>query len=342
MDGRLPPAALAELLADPHYFPHAIDLVGRSVSFVPTDAQRLARPSFIDGRTDFAAGSAINVTIDAVLAEAPPPSREPDRMIFHVSFCGSTLLARMLEMPGSAFALKEPNALVDIANAVKAGVADARPALDWLRGSLRRRWRPAEPVVVKPSNWVNNLLPALTTDPETIRPLFVTMERRPFLIAVLRGGRDRLAYTMRAASHLARSQEEQAWLQRAVADVDDPLARAARMTLASLHIQMTGFAAALAHGRWGAEHVMDAAAVTGRPVEAALAANRVLDLGIDPDRLATHAAAASGENSKNPGRAFTPADRAGEDEAMEAHHGALIDGAMIWAEAVLGPHPRLS
>lgn len=322
---------LAAVLADPHYLPHRIDPGAGLATFVPTDRARLTRPSFIDGRSDFATGAPVNFPLDAVVAaeaEAPPG---PDQMIFHVSFCGSTLLARMLELPGAAFVLKEPNALVDLADWKKAG-GQIGPALAWLRGSLRRRWRPDEPVVVKPSNWANNLLPELTADPAAIRPLFVTMARRPFLIAVLRGGRDRLAFTARAAAHLAATSQVQA----AIAASDDPLTRAVHLAAVTLHVQMQAFAALCRSGQ-----AIDAAELTGAPVEAALAANRILDLGIDPERLAANAAAKSGEDSKNPGRSFTMADRRGEDDEVERHHGAILDAVLAWAEHTLGPHPSL-
>ena len=321
---------LAAVLADPHFLPHRIDPGANMVTFMPTDAPRLARPSFIDGRSDFSSGKPVSLPLDAVLDELTAPVPGPDRMIFHVSFCGSTLLARMLELPGSAFVLKEPNALVDLADWKKAG-GKIGPALDWLRGSLRRRWSADEPVVVKPSNWANNLLPELMADPSAIRPLFVTMQRRPFLIAVLRGGRDRLAFTARTAAHLAPA----AQLQAAIAASEDPLTRAVHLAAVTLHVQMSAFAAICRPGQ-----AIDAADLTGAPVEAALAANRILELGIDPALLAANAAAKSGEDSKNPGRAFTSPGRASEDDAVEQHHGALLDSVLAWAERALGPRPR--
>ena len=180
---------------------------------------------------------------------------------------------------------------------------------------------------------LNNALYLLLTDPDAIRPLFVTMQRRPFLIAVLRGGRDRLAFTARAAAHLATPSQ----LQAAIAASGDPLARAVHLAAITLHVQMLAFAAA---GR--AAQAIDAAELTGAPIEAALAANDILDLGIDPDKLAAHAAAKIGEDSKNPGRAFRQVDRRGEDDAVERHHGTMLDSALAWAERTLGPHPQLN
>ena len=322
---------LDAVLSEPAFFPHRIDVENNQIVFVPTFPEWLARPSFIDGRSDFSAGPSLTFPLDAVLAAGEERPAGPDRMIFHVSFCGSTLLARMLELPGSAFVLKEPNALVDLADLKKAG-GQIGPALEWLRASLRRRWQADEPVVVKPSNWANNLLPELTADPAAIRPVFVTMARRPFLIAVLRGGRDRLAFTARAAAHLAPA----AQLQAAISASDDPLTRAVHLAAVTLYVQMSAFAAVCRKGQ-----AIDAAELTGAPVEAALTTNRMLDLGIDPELLARNAASKSGEDSKNPGRAFTPAGRASDDDSVEQHHGSMLDSVLVWAERVLGPHPSL-
>lgn len=332
-------ATLADALADPHYHLHRIDPAQDEVAFVPTTAGRLAGPSFIDGRTDFAEGPPLVFPLSEALAAAPTPAAEPDRFIFHVSFCGSTLLARLLEVSGQSFMLKEPNALVDIADWKRATDADRRlgPALNLARSCFRRRWSTGETVAVKPSNWANNLLEELTADPATIRPLFITMARRPFLTAILRGGRDRLAFTARAAAHLAPSVDGgDALLRSAVAAASDPLGKAVHLALAALHIQTRLFAEAMKRGGWGQRHLLDAETIIANPAAAAQAANAVLGLGIDSAALAASAAKRAGENAKAPGATFSLDERRGEDDAVERHHGPTIDAALCWGEREFG------
>lgn len=338
---------LPAILSDPQYLPHAIDPGGNSITFLPTTRERLRRPSFIDGRSDFATGPAVSLPLDAMLAEAGAArAGEVDRMIFHVSFCGSTLLARMLDVPGASFVLKEPNILVELAGwrAAHGAGDDPRfaPALAWVRAALRRHWRAGERVLIKPSNWANNLLEDLTADPSSLRPLFVTMERRPFLLAVLRGGRDRLAFTAQVAAHLAGKGDGQAMLRDAIGATGDPIGRAVHLAALTLHLQTGMFVKAMRRGGWDGGSVIDASLLLARPVEAALTANAILDAGINPGELAQAAATKARENAKLPGRSFIPALRDSENDEVQRHHGARIDAALRWADRALGAHPRLA
>lgn len=337
---------VSAVLSDPHYFPHAVDPDRDTVTFLPTNVGSLRRPSFIDGRTDFATGPAASLSLDAILAETEAARvAGPDRMIFHVSFCGSTLLARMLEVPGAAFVLKEPNLLVDLAGWKKAAGPGGDPrlaaTLAWARSALRRPWRADEHILVKPSNWANNLVGDLTADPASIRPLFVTMERRAFLQAVLRGGRDRLAFTAQVAAHLAGPGEGEALLREAIDATDDPIGRAVHVAALTLHLQTAMFADAMLKGGWGGGSVIDASMLFARPVEAALAANAILDLGMDPAKLAHSAAIKARENAKLPGHSFVPAMRDSENDDVQRHHGGRIDAALRWADRAFGPQRRL-
>ena len=125
---------------------HRIDSRAGLMTFVPTTRAALAAPAFIDGRTPFATGPEIAVSLDAMLATAVEgaASRAPQRYILHMGFCGSTLLARLLDRPGTVLTLREPAALTDIANwqADHDGQRGSDPrlaaALDFARSSPQR------------------------------------------------------------------------------------------------------------------------------------------------------------------------------------------------------------
>ena len=83
--------------------------------------------------------------------------------IFHSAYCCSTLLANAYDRPGSAFSLKEPVLLNDLVGWRHRGAAPAQLGAvlgDGLK-LMARPWQAGEVGVVKPSNVVNALIPAM-------------------------------------------------------------------------------------------------------------------------------------------------------------------------------------
>ncbi|UUR07454.1 hypothetical protein [Sphingomonas glaciei] len=83
--------------------------------------------------------------------------------IFHSAYCCSTLLANAYNRPGSSFSLKEPTILNDLVGWRLRGAEPAQLAevLGQALALLARPWRAGEVGVIKPSNVVNGLAPAM-------------------------------------------------------------------------------------------------------------------------------------------------------------------------------------
>jgi hypothetical protein len=323
---------------EPSSFLHEVDLARQCATFVPTTRAALARAPFLDGREDFSAGAAWRVPLEP-LPDFPANAPIPDRYIFHVSFCGSTYLSRLLDIPGRTIVLREPNCLVDLTDWRRKHREDERFAatLDWTRALLRRRWAPNEAVVVKPSSWANFLADALTARTVTMLPLFVTMEAREFLVAVLRGGRERIAYTARLASQLSVDDSDgEALLLSAMGQSRDPLGSAVHLAALAHGLQMRLFDRLRARGGWGDDHVVDFATITAAPVEAGMRASFALDLGLDRRDIEDSVAANRDHHAKAHDIAFSLEQRREEDRVVLAHHQPVIDTALRWAEQTFG------
>jgi hypothetical protein len=265
----------------------------------------------------------------------------PIRFIFHVSFCGSTLLSRLLDHPGRSLVLREPQSLSDLAarRAMldQAGGYDARvdrmtatlPAL------LARRWDPDEPVVIKPSNWINNLAPALCGGSPAVLPLFLSMQPRAFLLAVFRGGYDRIAFTARATVHFSQAGHVNAGrVAAALNQTDDQTAQLARLVALAHHIQSELYTAARLAGAWGEERCMDFADLMARPIEAAARAAKLLELELPTAVIEANAAQWLGRNAKQPEAGYGAEARQSEDQDVEERFGKTIDDALTWIEGV--------
>src|SRR5690349_10658976 len=247
-----PTLSAAEIASDPRLLLHQVDPMKRQLIFRRTTADAVRSAAFIDGRTDIWTGEPALLGFDDAL-KREPREQEQRRYIFHMSFCGSTLLARLLDRPGKVLSLKEPNCLVDLAYwrtalvAADAPSADFGAALQFAAAMLARPWDPSEQVVVKPSSWANNLLDKLSL--AASRAVFVTIARNRFVEAVVRGGNERLAFTARLAAHLAPFVSGgPALLQAAMDSTSDPLGKVARLALVAHDLEVRLFEGQMGEG----------------------------------------------------------------------------------------------
>lgn len=316
-------------------WPDRIDPQRRTVTFVQTTASRLRAAAFLDGRVPLGEGPSRSVAI----GELPRDAAAPAPMLLHVSFCGLTLLSRLLDVPGRTLSLREPRVQVDLADWRAAFGLEPPPdvLVAAIRGTTALLSRPVanERVVMKPSNWANVLLPDWARGPAAIDPVFLTMAPRAFVTAVFRGGRERLGFTMRGASHFARLRPDgEEIVGAAIGQSTDPLDRAARLAVAALAFQHALFADACALGGWDEDRVIDFATLRADPVATALRVARLLDLPFDADDIIARAMASADRNAKAPDQPFTATDEVARDAVVRLHHGDRIDAALRWGERV--------
>lgn len=326
------------MVADPDWFLDRIDWEAGTAVFVHSSRDRLSATLFLDGRTSFAGGEPTAVELDALI-EAAPATADRGRFLFHMSFCGSTQLAHLIEASGAATVLKEPHALVDLADwdrsLVERNQREDRIAsvLEAATGVLSRRWEGAGPTVIKPSNWVNNLLPRFPQGGRDLRAVMITIDRRAFLRAAFRGGRDRLGFTARAAAHFAAALGETPRLTEAVAGVDDPLDQAARLVLLA-HLYQTRLFAAAARGDTGQLAYLEYETILADPRTALEQALAALDLTASYAGIEAALTTRAKRDAKNPDRQFSVASQGEEDRLVEQHHAARFDRALEWADRI--------
>ena len=310
---------------------HRLRLEGGKVLHVQTTRDALRSTPFLDGRDRF--------WDDEEWRELPSGERHAGngcrRYVFHISFCGSTLLAKLLDRPGYVLALKEPHAFVDAAEllhtADEASSQSACILLSALEANLLRE-NAGEAIVAKLSNWANNLVPLLCDPSRRSTAVFVTMPRADFITAVFRGGRDRMTYTARAIQHLVRQSDEgREALARAVGTDSDPLGQIARMTALSHAFQEAIFKAALQRNGWGNDRWFTMQEVVDDPVASASRACEVLELprlaSDQSDRIVSRMSV----HSKGADRPFQNTTRRDENATVLLHHGHYIREACAWA-----------
>jgi hypothetical protein len=310
-------------------FLHRFDSLNGDAVIVATDAEKLRAATFLDGRENFANGERL-VQFDP----ASLRSGNPARFIFHVGFCGSTLLARLVDQPGSVLALREPQSLTDFASqrrAIRAGQGIADCA-DIIGHALAYLGQGEDTIVIKPSNWVNGALPDLVASGAVARAVFLTCNRREFLIAAFRGGRERLAFCARLASELADEVAHgETILAHQVALNQEPLDRMARICVLLHAMQEALFAQALASAAIPGAAMLTLAELTADPGGTMARAQAALDL---PAMGSAPNAAALAAHAKDPQRRFSPADSAQQNDEVELHHAARFERALEWMAAI--------
>jgi hypothetical protein len=185
-------ATMDDLFASPDHYLHSFD--GDAAIFVPMDRAAYHRSIFLDGRISPAVKRTTHVPVRTLVDELPPPASTA--WIFHVAHCGSTLLARALDGLTTNLVMREPLALRQLA------LAPDPERLKLIMTMVSKRYRADLPTVVKANVPVNFLLPNLIDFDAQARAIFLHLDLRDYLLAILRNEEHR-EWLRRVTGHLA-------------------------------------------------------------------------------------------------------------------------------------------
>ena len=321
------------LAADPAWLPHKMDIAKGAIRFARIDRQGISREAFLDNRMSSSVAAWADVRIADIAHEAGalPASILQPAFIFHTAFCCSTLMARALDTKGEALALKEPDILMDLANAYRmAKGPDARRTVDSARRLVMRLLaRPhenAERVVIKPTNTANNLAPIVAES--GARAVFLFGDLKGFLVSVLKKGEACKAFVRKQYAIFALDEAGVGGIpERQALGLTD-------LQIAALvwRHQMELFTRIL--NTPGTAHVrsLDFRVLLDRPADALIAASEHLQLGIDAQTLKE---AAKGpvfqKNSKFGDQDYDAGARARDEAALMERHGEELAMIEKWA-----------
>ena len=107
-----------QVLKSTSYFLQQIDPESGTLNFVKTTRKIISSSAFVDGRSTLSVDNviyAVDIKQAIAFMHEHLPNMAMNRYIFHMSFCGSTLLARTCDKPKKVLSYKEPQALIDLA-----------------------------------------------------------------------------------------------------------------------------------------------------------------------------------------------------------------------------------
>jgi len=317
--------------SDAGWFPVDFDVAHNAVHFLPLSAALVETSAFIDSRlaADFAAATV--VPLDQL--PSLPCVLDPV-WLWHTSFCGSTLMARMLHLTPYSVALREPLLLRRWSDAQRAGI-DTRAAQRTLLPWLSRPWSPGGKVLIKPTHAALNIALQVMSVFPTSRGVILLSSLEDFLLSHLKKTRETLEKIPVLADRALRASGFVERLPDAALAPPDPLCGAALQWAAQREVivdWLTRDASRIRVLRW--EQVrLDL-------VTAAAGAASWLQLGVPMDLLQAHVSVCAGVHAKAPERAFTVEVAQREAGWLRGHHGDQLASAQRWAERRLLPFMR--
>jgi hypothetical protein len=174
---------LQSAISDPQWLPSHWDRDAATFDFVRLPRERHGDFTFL---ADEYLGPAHLPTAKESISELhrETPTEQPAAsFIFHSAFCCSTLIARALDVPGAAMALKEPQILNELAEAARSKALTGE-VFGLAIKLLSRPFAPGERLVIKPSNVVNVLALALMNANAGSRAIFLYAPLSRFLGSV--------------------------------------------------------------------------------------------------------------------------------------------------------------
>ena len=324
--------AARALLTDPAWLPHRILDDGRTIRLVRlARAERRALP-FLDDRFVGDEVPRIDLPLERIVDAAAVPEAERCHYLFHSAFCGSTLLARALDIEGVATSLQEPQALIDLARLLppSGGSAEQKQALDAVLGLLQRPFAPGEAVVIKPGDFANPLIEAMLALRPRSRALLMYAPLPGFLLSIARRGQCYRPWARRLATIYRRQPEFE------TAQTGDLLLLTDLQLAAFLWLQhQARFARLIGDLPAGRIATLRSDAFLAEPARALRAAATLFELDLDEARAAAIVAGpVFGHHAKRPDRPFDRAALRREEAAAKFAYGAEIANALEWADGV--------
>lgn len=322
-------ATPSDIVGDPDWFVEAYDPQREALSFVRASREILAREPFLDYRWKRETLERCELPLAAIAAaisqQAPAPKLD---FIWHTSFCCSTLIAEAIDLPGRSLSLREPLVLVAVADAKRAAGNRPMPArLGEVVFRLLARSTAGERVIVKPSNFANNLIEDGARECEG-NVLFLYSDLESFLLSIEKGGLPLRKFARRLFGIVAGDRRQPLpWPAAEVFQMSD-----LEIAAAAWHMQIDTFrniASALDARRVAS---LDCEAFLGDPVRALSALDRFFGLGLSSDHIAEVVAGPLFKrHAKEPTHPFDREARRAQSEGIRRRLGEdllrVIDGS---------------
>lgn len=327
-----------DLIKSPDYLAYKFNFNTENVEFLPIKRGEIRQVSSLSRHIIDPSRQFIPVPLSELtpLLNSPKQSllENPPRFIFHTAFCSSTFLSRCLDVNDVSVSLREPQLLLDAANAKrlqwrsKTGGLEYRDLAKLAILLLQKHAGPSEKLIIKPINSVNNIISELLQLTGSGKSLMLYTDAKNFLLSTLKKGEE-AKNTVRAMFDLIRCDFPQLANLR-LTDTIHMTDLKVILTLWRLQIEQADQALRLFSGKGRMASVYGERLIEN-PLETLSSTNEFLDLGI-PARQIDHIAGSDSRfnDAKNSGQRFSVEGRKEAYLKVEHFYGAELDNGLRW------------
>ena len=187
-----------DLINDPNFLAYKFNFETEYVAFLPIERAEIRQVNCLKQDYIDSSRELIEVPLAELVELLDPPNHafinNPPRFIFHTAFCASTFLSRCLDVEGVSVSLREPQLLLDAANAKRLQWRSKSTSLDYRQLPklalmlLQKHAKTSEKLIIKPINSVNNIIPELLQITGPGKSLMLYTDARNFVLSTLRKG----------------------------------------------------------------------------------------------------------------------------------------------------------
>ena len=346
-------ANINEIIGNPNFLAYKFNFETENIEFLPIDSGEISRVSALKLEYIDPGRRLISVPLAGLTGLLESPARtlqeNPPRFIFHTAFCASTFLSRCLDVEGYATSLREPQLLLDAANAKRLQWRSRTTRLDYRELArlalllLQKHARGSEKLLIKPINSVNNIAAELLQISGQTKSLMLYTDARNFLLSTLRKGE--------AGKHVTRAMFD---LLRCDFPHLSNVSLSAFINMTDWNVILTLWRLQIeqaemllreqgGNGLMASVHGEKLASDTSAALQAA---NRFLDLGIPESRINDIAQSdVRFKDAKVSGQAFSVKKRAQRYQKIEQFYGDELEQIFKWMcrnNPSVQIHPNLS
>lgn len=186
-----------QLIDDPSYLAYKFDFTTESIEFLSLADGDLSRSTWLTREELSGDASSISVPlleVVKVINSRLGKVHKPPCFIFHTAYCASTFASRCLAVKGYSVSLREPQLLLDAANAKRFQWRSQTCNIDYRHlpslalKLLQKHAEPNETLIIKPINSVNNIIAELLQASGSSKALMLYTDARNFMLSTLNKG----------------------------------------------------------------------------------------------------------------------------------------------------------